>query len=124
MFTDLLAHVPMHSLANIPISFSNSPHSSVSSSFLCVSSFFYRSIFMLIQLPTISVKFLNCLESCNITKHMHTQTNLHGHILDFILTCLGLGGSYRILPWCTVSSISSVPLHLSQTQSPFGGIQR
>ena len=30
-----------------------------------------------------SVKFLNCLELCDIT---HTPTHLHGHILDFVLT--------------------------------------
>ena len=33
-----------------------------------------------------SVKFLNCLESCNITQHVHTPTHLHGHILGIVLT--------------------------------------
>ena len=32
-----------------------------------------------------SVKFLNFLESCNITQHVHTPLHLHGHILDLIL---------------------------------------
>ena len=31
-----------------------------------------------------SVKFLNCLETCNITQHVHTPTHLHGHILDLV----------------------------------------
>ena len=36
---------------------------------------------------TDSVKFLNCLETCNITQHVHTPLmHLHGHILDLILT--------------------------------------
>ena len=33
-----------------------------------------------------SVKFLNCLDPCNITQHVHTPTNLQGHILNFVLT--------------------------------------
>ena len=32
-----------------------------------------------------SVKFLNCLDSCKITHHVHTATHLHEHILDLIL---------------------------------------
>ena len=33
-----------------------------------------------------SFKFQNCLESCNITQNVQTATNLHGHILDLVLT--------------------------------------
>ena len=33
-----------------------------------------------------SVKFQNCLESCNITQNVLTATHLHGHILDLVLT--------------------------------------
>ena len=33
-----------------------------------------------------STKFLNCLESCNITQHVRTPTHLYGHILDLVLT--------------------------------------
>ena len=31
-----------------------------------------------------SVKFLNCLESCNISQHVHIPTHLHRHILDLV----------------------------------------
>ena len=33
-----------------------------------------------------STKFLNCLDSCNITQHVCTPTHLHGHILDLVLS--------------------------------------
>ena len=33
-----------------------------------------------------SVNFLNTLDSCNITQHVHSATHLHGHTLDLILT--------------------------------------
>ena len=33
-----------------------------------------------------STKFLNCLDSCNITQHVRSPTHLHGHILDLVLT--------------------------------------
>ena len=33
-----------------------------------------------------SVNFLNILDSCNITQHVHSATHLHGHTLDLILT--------------------------------------
>ena len=33
-----------------------------------------------------SVIFLNILDSCNITQHVHSATHLHGHTLDLILT--------------------------------------
>ena len=33
-----------------------------------------------------SIKFQNCLESCNITQNVQTATHLHGHILDLVLT--------------------------------------
>ena len=33
-----------------------------------------------------TVKFQNCLESCNITQKVQTATHLHGHILDLVLT--------------------------------------
>ena len=33
-----------------------------------------------------SVNFLNTLDSCNITQHVHSATHLHGHALDLILT--------------------------------------
>ena len=33
-----------------------------------------------------SIKFLSCLESCNITQNVLTSTHLHGHILDHVLT--------------------------------------
>ena len=33
-----------------------------------------------------STKFLNCLDSCNITQHVRTPTHLHGHILVLVLT--------------------------------------
>ena len=33
-----------------------------------------------------SIKFQNCLESCNITQNIQMATHLHGHILDFVLT--------------------------------------
>ena len=33
-----------------------------------------------------SIKFQNCLESCNITQNVETATHLHGHILDLVLT--------------------------------------
>ena len=33
-----------------------------------------------------SIKFQNCLESCNITQKVQTATHLHGHILDLVLT--------------------------------------
>ena len=39
-----------------------------------------------------SVNFLNILDSCNITQHVHSATHLHGHTLDLILT-------YRIVLW-------------------------
>ena len=32
-----------------------------------------------------SIKFQNCLESCNITQNVQTATHLHGHILDLVL---------------------------------------
>ena len=33
-----------------------------------------------------SVNFLNTLDSCNITQHVHSATHLHGHTLNLILT--------------------------------------
>ena len=33
-----------------------------------------------------SVNFLNTLDSCNITQHVHSASHLHGHTLDLILT--------------------------------------
>ena len=33
-----------------------------------------------------STKFLNCLDSCNFTQHVHTPTHLHGHILHLVFT--------------------------------------
>ena len=33
-----------------------------------------------------STKFLNCLDSCNITQHVRSPTHLHGHILDLVVT--------------------------------------
>ena len=33
-----------------------------------------------------SVNFLNILDSCNITQHVHSATHVHGHTLDLILT--------------------------------------
>ena len=33
-----------------------------------------------------SIKFQNCLESCNITQNVQTATHLHDHILDLVLT--------------------------------------
>ena len=33
-----------------------------------------------------SVNFLNILDSCTITQHVHSATHLHGHTLDLILT--------------------------------------
>ena len=33
-----------------------------------------------------SIKFQNCLESCNITQNVQTATHLHGHTLDLVLT--------------------------------------
>ena len=33
-----------------------------------------------------SPNFLNILDSCNITQHVHSATHLHGHTLDLILT--------------------------------------
>ena len=33
-----------------------------------------------------SIKFQNCLESCNITQNVQKATHLHGHILDLVLT--------------------------------------
>ena len=33
-----------------------------------------------------SIKFQNCLESCNITQNVQTAIHLHGHILDLVLT--------------------------------------
>ena len=33
-----------------------------------------------------SIKFQNCLESCNITQNVPTATHLYGHILDLVLT--------------------------------------
>ena len=33
-----------------------------------------------------SVNFLNTLDSCNITQHIHSATHLQGHTLDLILT--------------------------------------
>ena len=33
-----------------------------------------------------SIKFQNCLESCNITQNDQMATHLHGHILDLVLT--------------------------------------
>ena len=33
-----------------------------------------------------SIKFQNCLQSCNITQTVQTATHLHGHNLDFVLT--------------------------------------
>ena len=35
---------------------------------------------------TDSVKFMNCLDSRNITQHVHTPTYLHGDTLDLVLT--------------------------------------
>ena len=33
-----------------------------------------------------SIKFQNCLESCNITQNVQVATHLYGHILDLVLT--------------------------------------
>ena len=45
---------------------------------------------MLIQLPIIVLNF-NIINLSRVMQHVHTQTHLHGHILDLILTPADLG---------------------------------
>ena len=52
--------------------------SSVSPSFLIYGDFN-------IHVYTCSIKFQNCLESCNITQNVQMATHLHCHILDLVL---------------------------------------
>ena len=55
--------------------------SSVSSSFLMCGDFNIH----VDTTSSDSIKFLNCLDSCNIAQHVHSPTHLHGHILDLVL---------------------------------------
>ena len=55
-------------------------HSSTNSSFIICGDFNIHTT------SRDSVNFLNTLDSCNITQHVHSATHLHGHTLDLILT--------------------------------------
>ena len=79
-----------------------------------------------------STKFLNRLDSCNITQHVRSTTHLHvtsltlsSHQLSLLLfPMFELVDSFLIMPLFMDSLICLVPLHLNQTQLPFGGITR
>ena len=65
-----------------------------------------------------SVKFQNCLESCNSTQNVQMATHLHGDILDIVLTPTDASGISNVWVAEFISDHALVLAQLDSVNSP------
>ena len=65
-----------------------------------------------------SIKFQNCLESCNITQNVQTATHLHGHILDLAFTPTDASGFSNVRVAEFISDHALVLVQLDSVNPP------